>query len=252
MKTWTVRFTAKQLRSIHPDHLGFILASSHCCNELTSVSPYLIFEHDLAKANEVEKAFLLIRFFTLVRFQIAKIFEYRDLSNGYVAKIRKTFPATAEKLGQRSAVITRRIRAARWAETVRNKVAFHFDAAYALQALANLTPDHELSFVVGRMRGVTAFDFADRILAGAMFLEAGGGDTDAGRDVVKTWTIELQNQIADFHAQTMEELFQQYGLLRKREETELRDCYCAAPGSVAVPLSTFDTCGTDESSGHSP
>src|SRR5215216_2980688 len=76
MKTWIFRFTAKQLRAVHSDHLGFILASSHCCNELTSVSPYLIFEHELEEANEVEKAFILIRFFTLVRFQIAKIFEY--------------------------------------------------------------------------------------------------------------------------------------------------------------------------------
>src|SRR5947209_595684 len=144
-------------------------------------------------------------FFTLVRHQIAKIFEYRDLCNQYVARIRKTFPALSERLGERSKSISRRIRVASWAETVRNKVAFHFDTAYAAEALNNLTLDHELKFIVGDMRGVTAFDFADRVLTAAMFVEAGKGDYETGRDIVKKWTLELQSEIAAFHAQTIQE-----------------------------------------------
>jgi hypothetical protein len=240
MKTWIFRFTAKQLGSMHPDHLGFILASSHCCNELTSLSPYLIFEQNSLYANEVEKSFIQIRFFTIVRMQIAKIFEYRDLCNGYVGRIRKTFPATAEKVAERTRTISRQINSARWAETVRNKVAFHFDAQYAVQCLKNLPQDESLSFIVGRMRGITSFDFADRVLVGSMFLEAGSGDHDAGQDIVKNWTIGLQNRIVDFHAQTMEELCNHYGLLGRREECELRDQYCATKGEICIPLSTSE------------
>jgi hypothetical protein len=237
----TFRFTAKQLRSIHPDHLGFILASSHCCNELTSVSPYLIFEHDLEAANEVEKAFIHLRFFTLVRLQIGKFVEYRDLCNKYVGAIRKTFPATARKIGVRSSAISRRIKAARWAETVRNKVAFHFDTNYALGALDKVDAEQKLKFIVGRMRGVAAFDFADRIIVNSMFLEAGAGDESKGEHIVLKWASGLQRQIADFHAETMQELFAQYGLMKTHEEMELRDDYCANPGSVCISLSTFDT-----------
>jgi type IV secretory pathway TraG/TraD family ATPase VirD4 len=109
MKTWLCRFTAKQLGSMHADHLGFIIASSHCCNELLALSPYLIFEQDSEKANEVEKSFIDVRFFTIVRMQIAKIFEYRDLCNGYVRRIRKTFPSTAEKVAERSRSILGRL-----------------------------------------------------------------------------------------------------------------------------------------------
>lgn len=239
MNVWAYRFTAKQLRSIHPDHVGFILASSHCCNELTSVAPYLIFEQDTDEVNEVEQALILIRFFTLVRLQIGKIFEYRDLCNEYVAKIRRTFPATAERIGERSKLISRRIRAAGWAETVRNKVAFHFDSSYAAEALNNLTPDHELKFIVGQTRGVTAFDFADRILTAAMFIEAGKGDYEAGRDAVQKWTIELQSEIAAFHARTIQEIFQQYGLMKEAEELELRDQYCSSPGKAFIPIAAL-------------
>jgi hypothetical protein len=133
MKTWIYRFTAKQLGLMHPDHLGFVIASSHCCNELTGLMPYLIFEHTSEAVNEIEKSFLDIRFLTLVRIQIAKIFEYRDLCDDYVGKIRKTFPATAKMVAERSREISRKINSASWAKTVRNKVAFHFDASYATE-----------------------------------------------------------------------------------------------------------------------
>jgi hypothetical protein len=90
------------------------------------------------------------------------------------------------------------------------------------------------------MRGVIAFDFADRILVGSMFLEAGSGDKNKGEEIVKEWTIGLQNQIIDFHAQTMEELFRRYGLMGKHEECELRDQYCGIPGAICIPLTTID------------
>ena len=240
MKVWTFRFTAKQLQAIHSDHLGFVLASSHCCNELTCLSPYIIFEFDIEQANDIEKAFINLRFFTIVRMQIAKIFEYRDLCNQYIGKIRKTFPAMATKLSDGSREISRRINEAKWAATVRNKIAFHFDASYALQALGDVPPKQELRFIVGRMHGVTDFDFADRVLVRAMFLEAGAGNEELGKDVVRTWTIQLQKQITTFHAAAIEQIFTPYGLLQSPVEGELRDSYCAEPGSIATPLSTTD------------
>lgn len=240
MKTWIYRFTAKELSSVHSDHLGFVLASSHCCNELTSLSPYLVFEHDSEMANEIEKSFIDIRFLTLVRMQISKIFEYRDLCNGYVGRIRKTFPATSEKVAELSRVISRQINSARWAETVRNKVAFHFDAAYAIKSFQKVPQNETLDFIVGRMRGVTAYGFAERTLAGAMFLEAGSGDSHKGQDIVRDWTLGLQFQIIDFHAQTMAEIFSNYGLMRKFEECELRDQYCGTKGEICIPIVTVE------------
>lgn len=231
-------FSARQLQTIPADHLGFLIASSHCCNELICVMPYIIFEQDIEEANEVERALINIRFFTIVRHQIAKIFEYRELCNDYVGRIRKRFPSLAEGVQEETKLISRRISAAKWAQAVRNKVAFHFDAQYAAEILARTPLDQELAFIAGRYRGQTAFDFADRIVVEAMFLDAGNGDREFGQDVVTKWTIELQRQIEEFHARIVGQIFSQYGIFQKEERSEIRDAWCALPGQIAIPLST--------------
>lgn len=230
------RFSAGELARIHREHLGFLLASSHCCNELISLMPYIIFEQDITEANEAESALINIRFFTIVRHQISKIFEYRDLCNEYIGQIRKSFPARALTLQRTAGDISRRIDAASWARTVRNKVAFHFDSEYVHDALNRVDPDQKLSFIAGRVRGVTAFDFVDRILTEAMFKEAGKGDASVGRDVVMKWTIELQRSIEKFHSDVTIQIFEQYGLFDDRAVTAIRDSWCGNPTEIAVPL----------------
>jgi hypothetical protein len=83
-------------------------------------------------------------------------------------------------------------------------------------------------------------NFADRILVASMFGEAGNGDQQVGADTVRKWTIELQRLITQFHAQTVQEVFSSYGLIGTPEEMELRDKFCANPGSVCIPLTTFE------------
>ncbi|HEY5305517.1 MAG TPA: hypothetical protein VIJ52_02450 [Pseudolabrys sp.] len=239
MKVTVFRFTAKQLQSIHSDHLGFIVASSHCCNELICVMPYIIFEQDIKKANETEEALINIRFFAILRHQIAKIFEYRDLCNNYIAKIRTTFPAAATRLQNESKQISRSIKAAKWAETVRNKVVSHFDEAYALNAVKSMPEDTELTFIVGNLHGLTAFDFADRAIVRAMFVDAGVGDEEAGKTAVLRWSVDLQKQITTFHAGLVKNIFHQHGIFQNKDMVEIRDQWCAAPGSIAIPLSTL-------------
>jgi len=238
MEVSLFRFSAKRLQEIHPDHIGFLIASSHCCNELICVMPYIFFEQDIEHANEVEQAIINVRFFTIVRHQIAKIFEYRDLCDAYVGKIRKTFPAMVETVQQGAKLISRQINSAGWAKTVRNKVAFHFDATYAADILNRTPPDQELIFIAGKYRGQTTFDFADRIIVHAMFLDAGDGDRDVGEEVVRKWTIETQRQIEQFHANIVGRIFDQYGIFRHEEIGEIRDAWCAVPGQIAIPLST--------------
>lgn len=238
MKVSLFRFSAKQLQQIHPDHIGFLIASSHCCNELISVMPYIIFEQDIEHANEVEKAIINVRFFTIVRHQIAKIFEYRELCNAYIGKIRKTFPAMVETVQQEAKLVSGQINNARWAQTIRNKVAFHFDAAYAADILNRTPSDQELIFIAGKYRGQTIFDFADRIIVQAMFFDAGDGDRAVGEDVVRKWTITIQRQIEQFHAKIVRRIFEQYGIFRNEELSEIRDAWCAVPGQIAIPLST--------------
>jgi hypothetical protein len=238
MEVSLFRFSAKQLQSIHPDHVGFLIASSHCCNELICVMPYIIFEQDIEHANEVEKAIINVRFFTIVRHQIAKIFEYRDLCDAYLGKVRKTFPAMAGTVQKEAGLISRQINSAKWAKTIRNKVAFHFDATYAADILSHTPADQELIFIAGKYRGQTIFDFADRMIVHAMFLDAGNGDREVGEEVVKKWTIEIQRQIEQFHANIVGRIFDQSGIFRDKEIGEIRDAWCAVPGQIAIPLST--------------
>jgi len=198
---------------------------------------YIIFEQDVEKANEVEKSLIDIRFFAIVRHQIAKIFEYRDMCNKYIGKIRKTFPSMAESVQKEASLISHRISTANWAQTVRNKVAFHYDMEYAAEILNRAPSDQRLAFIAGASRGLTAFDFADRIIVEAMFLEAGNGNSEAGRDIVRRWTIETQRQIERFHATIVGRLFEQNGLFQNEETGEIRDAWCATPGEIAIPLS---------------
>ncbi len=238
MEVSLFRSSAKQLQEIHPDHIGFLIASSHCCNELISVMPYIVFEQDIEQANEVERAIINVRFYTIVRHLIAKIFEYRDLCDAYVGKIRKTFPAMVETVQQEAKLVSRQINDAKWAKTIRNKVAFHFDATFAADISSRIPPDQELIFIAGKYRGQTTFDFADRIIVYAMFLDAGDGDKEVGEDVVRKWTIEMQRQIEQFHAKIALQIFNQYGIFRKEELGEIRDAWCSVPGEIAIPLST--------------
>jgi hypothetical protein len=201
--------------------------------------PYIIFEQDIEEANEVERALINIRFYTIVRHQIAKIFEYHKLCGSYVGRIRRTFPSLAESVREEVGLISHQISTAKWAQTLRNKVAFHFDAQYAAELLGRTAPDQELTFIAGRFRGLTAFDFADRIIVEAMFLDAGNGDREFGRKNVMHWTMELQRQIEHFHAKVVGKIFTQYGIFQNEEVGEIRDAWCAAPGNIAVPLSTL-------------
>lgn len=240
MKITAFRFTANDLSKIHSDHLGFLLSSSHCCNELTCVMPYVLFEHDFSDANEAERAFIDLRFYTIVRFQIGKIFEYRDLCNNYVGKINKTYPAMASTLRTTSRDISRKIDAANWARTLRNKVAFHFDPDYALACLRAAPRDMKLDMMFGTYMGTTALNFAEQIIGRAAFLEAGAGDYGKGQDVIREWTIGLSRTIRNFHAEILIQLFKQYGLHQKRDELEIRNNFCAKKGEATIPVTTED------------
>ena len=52
MDAFVFRFTAKRLRAIPSHYVGFLVASGHCCNELAILLPYIVFEHDLKRAND--------------------------------------------------------------------------------------------------------------------------------------------------------------------------------------------------------
>jgi hypothetical protein len=76
MDAYVFRFTAKQLKAIDPEVLGFLIASGHCCNEFAALMSYIAFEHSLKQANEVEAAFIVMRRYMNERTIISKIVEY--------------------------------------------------------------------------------------------------------------------------------------------------------------------------------
>src|ERR1700728_1085682 len=79
MDAFVFRFDAKGLRAVPRDYVGFLVASGHCCNELSILLPYIIFEHDLTDADEFEAAFIQIRKFRIDRVIISKIVEHGEL-----------------------------------------------------------------------------------------------------------------------------------------------------------------------------
>ncbi len=157
MDAFVFRFDAKRLRLIPRGYLGFLVASGHCCNELAILLPYIIYEHDLRKANDFEIAFILTRKFTIDRILISKIFEYGKLCSRFFKRHHGSTDPFLTGLAKTFEPIAAKIKDAKWAAILRNTISFHYDPEYALTSLDRLDGDHPLSFMAGRLKGLTLF-----------------------------------------------------------------------------------------------
>lgn len=252
MDAFVFRFDAKRLRAIPRDCLGFLVASGHCCNELAILLPYIIYEHDLTRANDFETAFILTRKFTIDRILISKIFEYGKLcakfckqhegsSEPYLAELIRAFePIAAE------------IKAAKWAAILRNTISFHYDPQYALTSMDRLEDDHPLHLMAGRLKGLTLFEFAEEITSRPIFEAAGNGDIGKGMEAVNAFIVELVSTITTFHARATISMFRAHGMVSERIEMKLRNKYCAAPGDVRIPISVSSVYLKSQQSKKSP
>lgn len=237
MDAFVFRFNAKKLRAIPSRYLGFLIASGHCCNELAILLPYIIFEHDLKRANEVESAFILTRKFTIDRILISKIVEYGDLCAKFFKELNRSSDRFVGELSQSYEPIAAEIKSAKWARILRNKISFHYDQEHALKALGNLDDDHPMRLIVGRIKGLTLFDFSEEIISRPIFESAGNGDIGGGMDVANRFIVSLIDSITTFHAQATISMFRAHGMVSERVQSELREEYCAAPGEICVPVS---------------
>ena len=96
---------------------------------------------------------------------------------------------------------------------MRNKISFHYDRDYSLAAVGKLDDDHPLKLIVGRIKGITLFDFAEEIVARPTFEEAGGGDIGRGMDVANKFIVDLVGAITSFHARATISMFKAFGML---------------------------------------
>lgn len=237
MDTSVFRFSAKQLRAIPPRYLGFLIASGHCCNELAILLPYIIFEHDLKRTNDVEAAFILTRKFTIDRILISKVVEYGNLCSKFLKDPKGVSDKLVHQLTKDFEPIAEKIRSAKWARILRNKISFHYDAEHAIAALKNLDDGHPMQFIAGRIKGVTLFDFAEEIVSRPTFEEAGGGDIGRGMDVARKFVVDLVGSITTFHTRTTISTFKAHAMMTEHIKMKLREKYCAAPGDIRVPIS---------------
>lgn len=237
MDVFLFRFSAERLRLVPPRHLGFLVASGHCCNELVVLLPYTLFEHDLGDANEIESAFILTRRFTIQRTLISKIVEYGELCEKLFKEMDQAPDALLAEWRKEFEPISAKLKSAKWARILRNKISFHYDPKHALDALLKLENEHPLRLIAGRIKGLTLFDFAEEIVSRPIFEEAGDGDIGKGMDVANRFIVDLVGRITAFHAKSTISAFTRYGMISTREQSQLRKNYTAAPGEVRVPLS---------------
>jgi hypothetical protein len=135
MDGYIFRFDARKFRKIPKRYLGFLVASGHCCNELTILLPYIIFEHELMDANEFEAAFIQTRKFTIDRIIISKIVEHGELCSKFFKANEDPTDTRLLELKKSYEPIAARISSAKWARVMRNKISFHYDPEHALNAL---------------------------------------------------------------------------------------------------------------------
>jgi len=237
MDAYIFRFSADDLRKIESRALGFLISSGHCCNELVALMPYIAFEQSLKNANEVESALIVARRYTLDRIIISKIVEYNELCEKFFRETSSVNGSLCDELKREYDLISAIIKAKRWARILRNKASFHYDEKYATDSLRNLDGNHPLRMILGRMSGVTLFEFSEEILSRPIFEEAGSGDIGKGMDVVNGFILESIRAIRDFHSRSTINAFKKYGLVTERESAELREKYCGRPGVDYVPIS---------------
>ena len=237
MDAFVFRFTAKRLRAIPSHYVGFLVASGHCCNELAILLPYIVFEHDLKRANDFEAAFILMRRLTIDRILISKIVEYGELCSKFFKGAEGSSDPLLFELSKNYAPIAAKIKSAKWARILRNKISFHYDPEHALAALGRLDYDHPLRLMAARIKGLTLFEFAEEIVGRPIFESAGNGDIGRGMDTSNAFILDLVSAITSFHAETTKLMFSAHGMVSERIQTKLRERYCAAPGDLRVPLS---------------
>jgi hypothetical protein len=237
MEAFVFKFDVKRLRAIPRDYLGFLVASGHCCNELAILLPYIIYEHDLKRANDFETAFILTRKFTIDRILISKIFEYGKLCTKFLKRHQRSPDPFLAELATSFEPIATKIKGSKWAAILRNTISFHYDPEYALTSFDRLDDDHPLQLMAGRLKGQTLFEFAEEITSRPIFEAAGDGDIGKGMDVVNAFIVELVNTITTFHARTCISLFRTHGMISERVQMKLHNRYCAAPGDVRIPIS---------------
>ena len=199
--------------------------------------PYIIYEHDLRRANDFEIAFILARKFTIDRILVSKIFEYGKLCSKFFKRHDGSADPFLSELAKTFEPIAAKIKDAKWAAILRNAVSFHYDPQYALTSLDRLDEDHPLSLMAGQFKGLTLFDFAEEITSRPIFEGAGNGDIGRGMDVAHAFIVELVNAITTFHAQATLSLFGDHKVTWERTQMKLRNRYCAAPGDVRIPIS---------------
>ena len=236
MDAFLFHFTVKQLRAVPPKYLGFLIASGHCCNELAILLPYIVFEHDITRSNEAETAFILTRRFTVDRIIVSKIIEYNELCEKALPIADDTTDALPVEIRQSYELIRKKIRSAKWARILRNKISFHYDPDHCRDALKALAGDHPLKVVAGRMKGLTLFDFAEEVVARPTFEMAGNGDIARGMEAASKFIVELVGLITSFHAKVTIAIFRAFNMVSERVQSEIREQYCAVPGEVRVPL----------------
>ena len=237
MDAYIFRFNVDDLRKIESRALGFLISSGHCCNELVTLLPYIVFEQSLNNTNEVERALILVRRYTIDRIIVSKIVEYDEMCDKFFRENDLVGDDLYDGLKREYDLISATIKAQKWARILRNKASFHYDEKYATESLRKLDGDHPLRMIMGKMSGITLFEYSEEVLSRPIFEEAGAGDIAKGMEVVNRFILESIRAIRDFHARSMIDAFKKYGLVTERESTELREKYCGSPGADYVPLS---------------
>ena len=98
--------------------------------------PYIIYEHDLRRANDFEIAFILTRKFTIDRILISKIFEYGKLCSKFFKCHQGSTDPFISELAKTFRPIAVKIKTAKWAAILRNTISFHYDPQHALTSLS--------------------------------------------------------------------------------------------------------------------
>jgi hypothetical protein len=218
-----------------------MIASGHCCNEIAILLPYIVFEQEQIDANEFESAFILCRRFIIDRILISKIVEYGDMCSRFFDDNQDSADTTLADMAKAYEPIEAQLKSAKWARILRNKISFRYDQTHALSALTELHDDHPLRLLAGRLKGLTLFEFAEEIVSRPIFESAGKGDIGKGMDVTNSFIIKLVSAITTFHAKATISLFKKHGMISERIQTEIREKYCARPGTVRIPLSVSVT-----------
>jgi hypothetical protein len=215
--------------------LGFLLASCHAFNEVSSLVPLTIFGNKDPNRNEAELAFLMVRQLTILRLLLSKLYEWNNICVQHKKTLKRKVLQDAyfdENYGGVEEIFAR----FDWLPRVRNKLTFHYDRDALLEGFRRMEADTRLVFAAGKIQGLTVFGFAEEAASQGLISDLGNGDLQAGLRAAHDAALDLYRAMFNFMPYYVMAILREYKITSSYTDMAISADLLRDPAELTIPL----------------